>query len=331
MNWEHILKVQPLLDTRKLRDYLGISQGPIDLMYEFKRNAYIPRLMILGETEEEGNEEYEMTKFQINDIDVESKELRIEGEYTLEKLGDFTFTTTYGFNKPLVAMSTLPRLNYVNLVLVMDDKFRKLTASNDYSTTKRFRDLIKEGVLGYLSDAFDNVEEYAGDWMRTGPRLSRDKDLKRDKRGKQERFKEVLRKPDSSNVREFSELIENSSEYKVLPTNEKIVNQLVKRGFFEYDESELERNTFPYRATKRAKNIEVDGVPINLYFGESMGEGDSITIKDNKGEYEASLYAYLDFPWETGNTTSKERQRLIDANKAFQKMSGKQILNEILG
>lgn len=332
MNWENILKVQPLLDTRKLRDYLGISQGPLDLMYEYKRNGLEPRLMVLGKTEGERNKEYKMTKAQLTDLNVEGKKMFMEGEYTLEELGDFTFKAVYTFDKKLVTMSTLPRLNDKKFSITMDDKFHKLTQNNDYGTNQRFRKQLINAVFGYLYDGFDNVEEYAGDYLLTGPRLSRDKNLERDKRGKQERFKEVLRKPDSSNVREFSELVENRLEPKVLPINEKIVRQLVEKGFFEYDESALERNDFPYTKTKKAKDFEFDGIPVNLYLDESLVEGDpSITIKDNEGEYKASLYAYFDFPWERGTTTSKERQKLIDEYKAFQKMSGKQILNEILG
>lgn len=331
--------MQPLLDTRKLRDYLGISQGPIDLMYQYRRGIYGPvkRLMVLGETEGEMNEEYEMTKIQLTDVNVEGKTMFIEGEYTLEKLGDFTFTASYSFDRNLVAMSSLPHLNHNKLLIKTDDKFKKLTKNNTYRVNESFRKLIKHGVLGYLNDAFDNVEEYAGDYMRTGPRLSRDKNLESDKRGKQERFKEVLRKPDSSNARQFLEIMNKPYEefYTVLPVDEEIVKKLVEKGLLDYDESALGRNTFPYRVTKMGEDMDIKGVSLSLYADESMNENEpSIRIKDRDGEYNASFYAsFDDRPIDKirGEVSSAERQKVIDDYKAFKKMTGKQILDEILG
>ena len=340
--WKRILKVQPLLDTRKLEEYLGVSRGPIDLMYEYRGyNAPVKSLMILGETEGEMNEEYEMTKIQLNDVNVEGKTMFIEGEYTLEKLGDFTFKAAYSFDRNLAAMSTLPRLNHNKLLISMDDKFRKLTKNNSYSVNESFRKLIKKGVFGYLSDGFDNVEEYAGDYLRTGPRLSRDKDLERDKRGKQERFKEVLRKPDSSNVREFDEVM--SSEYfeytKALPVDRdgapnKALKRLIEKGIV--IEKEEPKEEYKYEVSEQNREMVIDGIPIRLYFDESLhggGEEHFLEIEDDLGEYTLHFYAQLDIFYgpRKNQYSSRERQEIIDAAKKFRKMSGKQILDEILG
>lgn len=333
--------MQPLLDTRKLRDALGFSQGPIDLMYEYRGyNAPVKSLMILGETEEELAEEYEMTKIQLTDVNVEGKTMFIEGEYTLEKLGDFTFKAAYSFDRNLAAMSTLPRLNHNKLLIKTDDKFQKLTKNNSYSINENFRKLIKRGVFGYLSDAFDNIEEYAGDYMRTGPRLSRDKNLERDKRGKQERFKEVLRKPDSSNVREFDEVMSSrSSDYiTALPVDKdgapnKALKRLIEKGIV--IEKEEPKEEYKYDVSEQSREMVIDGIPIRLYFDEGLyggGEEHFLEIEDSLGEYPLYFYAQLDiFRGARKNQySSRERQEIIDAAKKFRKMTGKKILDEIL-
>lgn len=343
--WQDILKVQPLLDTRKLRNALGFSEGPIDLMYEYRRGIIDNKLMILGETEEEMNEEYEITKIQLNDISVEGKKMVVEGEYTLEKLGDFTFTATYLFDKPMVAMSSLPiqeisRPNHRKLSLKMDDKFRKLTKNNSYNINEDFRGLIRQGVIGYLSDALDNIEEYASDYLPTGPRLSRDKDLEGDKRGKQERFKEVLRKPDSSNVREFEEVM-NSRYFEyttALPVDKdgapnKALKRLIERGIVIEKENPVEE--YKYDVSENHRKKMIDGIPIQLYFDEGLyggGEEHFLEIEDKLGEYPLYFYAQLDIFTEPRKNqySSKERQEIIDAAEKFRKMTGKQILDEIL-
>lgn len=338
--WKGILKVQPLLDTRKLSDALGFIEAPIDLMYEFKRRMMKPSLMILGETEGELNEEYEITKIQLNNFDAKGKKMVLEGEYTLEKLGDFTFQAIYTFDKKLVAMSSLPNLDRKNLTILTDDKFKRLTRNNSYNVNRDFIGRIGYAVFSFLDGSFDNILEYDSDYVLTGPRLSRDKDLESDKRGKQERFKEVLRKPDSSNLREFDEIM-NSRFYEyttALPVDKNgapnnALKRLIQKGIVIEKEEPVEE--YKYEVSKQNREKVIDGIPIKLYFSESLyggGEEHFLEIEDNLGEYLLYFYAQLDIfnEPEKNQYSSRERQEIIDAAKKFRKMSGKQILDEIL-
>tara|TARA_R100000388_G_scaffold23619_1_gene17982 strand:- start:4500 stop:5525 length:1026 start_codon:yes stop_codon:yes gene_type:complete len=338
--WKMILKVQPLLDARKLGDALGFIEAPIDLMYEFKRHMMKPSLMILGEKEGELNEEYEMTRIELNNFDAKGKKMVLEGEYTLEKLGDFTFQAIYTFDKNLVAMSSLPNLDRKNLTILTDDKFKRLTRNNSYNVNRDFRGKIGYAVFSFLDGSFDNISEYDSEYVLTGPRLSRDKDLERDKRGKQERFKEVLRKPDSSNVREFDEVMSSRySDYTTaLPVDKdgapnKALKRLIEKGIV--IEKEEPKEEYKYDVSEQNREMVIDGIPIQLYFDEGLyggGEEHFLEIEDNLGEYPLYFYAQLDIFREPRKNqySSRERQEIIDAAKKFRKMSGKQILDEIL-
>tara|TARA_Y100000114_G_C11745180_1_gene321198 strand:+ start:754 stop:1773 length:1020 start_codon:yes stop_codon:yes gene_type:complete len=336
--WKGILKVQPLLDTSKLRDALGFIEAPIDLMYEFKRRMMKPSLMILGEKEGELNEEYEMTRIELNNFDAKGKKMVLEGEYTLEKLGDFTFQAIYTFDKNLVAMSSLPNLDRKNLTILTDDKFKKLTRNNSYNINRDFRGKIGYAVFAFLEGSFDDIFEYDSEYVLTGPRLSRDKDLERDKRGKQERFKEVLRKPDSSNLKEFDEVMNSGLYTTALPVDKngapnKALKRLIEKGIV--IEKEEPKEEYKYEVSEQNRVKVIDGIPIRLYFSESLyggGEEHFLEIEDNLGEYPLYFYAQLDIFNEPRKNqySSRERQEIIDAAKKFSKMSGKQILDEIL-
>ena len=340
--WQEILKERGLIDPKELKQALGLDKNPqfADL------GKRIPKE---GRYSDDG-EYADVTANRLLDVEFEKRAIRVKGDITVDGK-TIPFSASVGLPKPLAAMSKLPynfRRFHVNS-MEMPKEFLSEENDNFQDGIERY---IGEELAAYFNLWFRYFEEDAAkeygyemkDFFRTsgGLKSGREDDygnVRYDRRGKQDSFKDVLRKPDSSNVREFSELFENRLEPKVLPINEKIVRRLVEKGFFEYDESALERNTFPYTSTEKARDVEVDGVPINLLLDQSFDESDpSITIREKPPsdlQYEASLYAYLNTPYSPhmppkGGTTSEERQKLIDSYKAFKKLTGKQILDEIL-
>jgi len=195
MTWKDEITKQPLIDVKKLRTAMLSVSG--DMMYDLKHTYGGKYLLLFGSREGDANKEYNITKIQMTDFEVQGKKMTIEGAYTLEELGDFTFTANYIFERPLVAMSILPILKENKFVIKFDDKYAQLTNHNK----KEFYNKIRATVYEHISDSFANLEEYGEDFMRTSPLSPRDKNLDGDKRGKQERFKEVLRKAGNTSNR----------------------------------------------------------------------------------------------------------------------------------
>ena len=339
--WQNILKARGLIDPKKLKRAMDLDKKP-----QFAGLG--KRIPKEGRYSDDG-EYADVTDNRILDVEFEKKAIRVKGDITVDGK-TIPFSASVGLPKPLAVMSKLPynfRRFHVNSMEFRNNMPKEFLSEENDNFQDGIESYIEEELAAYFNLWFRYFEEDVAydtgyenkDFFRTsqGLKSGREDDyenVRYDRRSKRDSFKDVLRKPDSSNVREFVELIENRLEPKVLPINEKIVRRLVEKGFFEYDESGLERNTFPYTSTEKARDVEVYGVPINLHLDESFVEGDpSITIREKPPsdlQYEASLYAYLNFPVERRNTTSKERQKLIDAHKAFKRLSGKKILDEIL-
>ena len=333
--WQEILKERGLIDPKKIKRALNLEKEP-----QFAGNQnQIPKFDPYGEEGEYAN----VTDSNLLDVEFENKTIRVKGDITVD--GEtIPFSAFQRLPKPFVAMSKLP-YNLRQFQISSVDIPKKFLEGDEESNFKSgIRAFIGEELAYYFNGIFRYFEEDMDyeykDFFRTSQGLKSGReddygDVRYDKRSKRESFKDVLRKPDSSNVKEFDEIMSKSWKefYIALPINENIVRGLVKRDLLSYDEKDLERNSIPYHVTKKGENMDIGGTRLTIYPTETFNSNDpKIRIKDVEGEYDLSVYASFDRSIDKirGEVSSAERQKVIDDYKAFKKMTGKQILDEIM-
>jgi|DEB0MinimDraft_6_1074348.scaffolds.fasta_scaffold01702_2 hypothetical protein len=327
--WKEILKGRGLIDPEKIKDALNFEREP-----RFAGSkGQIPKFYRHGEESEYAN----LTDSNLLDVEFEGREIRVKGDITVD--GEtISFTASQRLPKPLAAMSNLPYNLRPFQISSIDIPKKLLEDDKEGDFEYEIRQFIGDNLAEYFNGFFRYFEkdlkyEYPN-FFRTSEGLRSGKEddygnVRYDRRSKQQSFKDVLRKPDSSNVREFNEVMSDAYKYiKALPVTK--LKALIKRGIVK--EIENPEEEYKYQVLKR--NHMIDGMPIVLFFDEALwsgGEEYVFEVTDDQGTYDLNLYARFDFDdVNRSNITSKERQKLIDNAKKFMKMSPESIIEAIL-
>jgi len=344
--WKSILKARGLIDPQKLKQAMGLDKNGLWRNPQFAGLG--KRIPKEGRYSDDG-EYADVTANRILDIEFEKRDIRVKGDITVD--GEtIPFTASVRLPKPLAAMSKLPydfRMFHVHSMEFRNNMPKEFLSEENDNFQDGIENYIGEELADYFNSFFRYYEEDMDyedkDFFRTsqGLRSGREDDygdVRYDRRSKQDSFKDVLRKPDSSNVGEFKEVMSSDDHYTTaLPVDKdgapnKALKRLIEKGIV--IEKEKPTEEYKYYVSEQNRKKVINGLPIHLYFSESMyggGEEHFLEIEDNLGDYLLHFYAALDIFNESKNQySSRERQEIIDAAKKFRKMSGKQILDEIL-